>query len=516
MRRNFSEGRVFDSLGIGELPWKTYVDSLPNLNPGDVLAGKYRIERVLGQGGMGVVVSAHHLHLDERIAIKFLLPEALQNAEAVARFSREARAAVKIKSEHVARVVDVGTLDTGSPYMVMEYLHGQDLGALVQQRGGLPIEEAVEYVLQACEAIAEAHALGIIHRDLKPQNLFLAHRADGSPCVKVLDFGISKITSYGSGSGSGSDMSMTKTTAVMGSPLYMSPEQMTSSRDVDARTDIWALGAILHELLTGRVPFLADTVPQLCAMILQSSAPPLRNFRPDAPEALQNVLLRCLEKDPGRRFRNVAEFAAALLPFAPRGGRLSVERVSRVLSAAGLSNSAVELPPSAAPSQHVTHAAWGQTISTRSPMPWIALALGVLVIGGASAAVVLSRGEKNADSTPEPSSGITSSPVSAAAPSAPSPHVEVAPVEPAPSATPPSKLAAPQPAAVPVRPAQVAPVRPAQVAPVRPAQPPVRPPQAPPVRPPAQPVAQTSPAVKPPPAQTPAKPSTSELYNDRK
>src|SRR5215213_3639144 len=145
----------------GELPWDSYVESLPNVKPGDVLAGKYRIERVLGQGGMGVVVAAHHLQLDERIAIKFLLPEALQSQEAVARFSREARAAVKIKSEHVARVVDVGTLETGSPYIVMEYLHGRDLSAVVHERGALAIEETVEYVLQACEAIAEAHALGI-------------------------------------------------------------------------------------------------------------------------------------------------------------------------------------------------------------------------------------------------------------------------------------------------------------------------------------------------------------------
>src|ERR1041384_776135 len=161
---------------------------------GDVLAGKFRIERVLGVGGMGMVVSAMHVHLEERVAIKFLLPEALGNAEAVARFGREARAAVKIKSEHVARVIDVGALENGAPYMVMELLRGHDLSQLLRDRGALPIATAVQYLLQACEALAEAHAIGIVHRDLKPANLFVTARADGTPCVKVLDFGISKVT----------------------------------------------------------------------------------------------------------------------------------------------------------------------------------------------------------------------------------------------------------------------------------------------------------------------------------
>src|SRR6187455_1956003 len=168
-------------------------DKHATLKPGVVLAGKFRIERVLGQGGMGVVVAAHHLQLDEHVALKFLLPDALDNAEAVARFAREARAAVKIKSEHVARVTDVGRLDNGSPYMVMEYLNGTDLGDLVKSKGQLPVRDAVEFVLQACEAVAEAHALGIVHRDLKPKNLFLTRGVSGKPLVKVLDFGISKL-----------------------------------------------------------------------------------------------------------------------------------------------------------------------------------------------------------------------------------------------------------------------------------------------------------------------------------
>ena len=239
--------------------------------PGQVLAGKYRIERVLGQGGMGVVVEATHLQLEDRVAIKFWLPEALANPEAVGRFAREARAAGKIKGEHVARVIDVGTLETGAPFMVMEYLHGRDLSAVVREGGPLPPAQAVDAVLQACEALAEAHALGIVHRDLKPANLFVTTRPDGTPAVKVLDFGISKVTNPSS-----SDHALTKTTSVMGSPLYMSPEQMTATRDVDARTDIWAVGAILYELLVGHVPFSAETLPQICGLILTSPPRPIR------------------------------------------------------------------------------------------------------------------------------------------------------------------------------------------------------------------------------------------------
>ena len=281
---------------------------------GQLLAGKYRVERVLGQGGMGVVVAAHHVVLDQKVAIKFLLPEALRSAEAVARFEREARAAVRIQSEHVARVTDVGRLDTGAPYMVMELLRGRDLGDLLQQNGPLPLEDVADYVLQAGEAIAEAHGLGIVHRDLKPPNLFLTQRADGSPCVKVLDFGISKVT----GLSSSSDQGLTSTTAVMGSPLYMSPEQLMSARDVDMTTDIWALGVICYELLTGKAPFLAETLPQLCMAISTLAPTPLRNYRPDLPIAVEALLLRCLEKDRGKRFATVSQFANELVKFAPR------------------------------------------------------------------------------------------------------------------------------------------------------------------------------------------------------
>src|SRR5450755_1570099 len=309
---------------------------------GQLLAGKYRIERVLGQGGMGVVVAAHHIVLDEVVAIKFLLPEALGSAEAVARFEREARAAVKIKSEHIARVTDVGRLENGAPYMVMELLRGRDLDVLLRERGPLPLTDVADYVLQAGEAIAEAHGLGIVHRDLKPPNLFLTTRADGSSCVKVLDFGISKVA----GLSSSSDQGLTSTTAVMGSPLYMSPEQLMSARDVDMTTDIWALGVICYELLTGKPPFLAETLPQLCMAISTLAPTPLRNYRPDLPVEVEAMLLRCLIKDPGKRYATMAQFAAELVKFAPRRSRLSAERIERLARAAGFSATALVLPPS--------------------------------------------------------------------------------------------------------------------------------------------------------------------------
>jgi eukaryotic-like serine/threonine-protein kinase len=307
--------------------------SVAGVREGDVLAGKYRVERVLGVGGMGVVVAAHHIQLDERVALKFLLPEALGNAEATARFAREARAAVKIKSEHVARVTDVGTLPNGAPYMVMEYLDGGDLAAWLEQRGVLPIGQAVEFVLQACIAVADAHALGIVHRDLKPANLFCVRRSDGQLSIKVLDFGISKMTDTG---GVGPP-SVTRTAALMGSPLYMSPEQMRSSKNVDAQTDIWALGVILFELMTGRPVFLAGSVTELAIKVANEPAPLVRTFRAEVPSGLEAAISKCLEKDRRARYHNVAELALALLPFAPKRASASVDRISGIIQAAGLS-----------------------------------------------------------------------------------------------------------------------------------------------------------------------------------
>ncbi len=335
-------------------------NSAAGVREGDVLAGKYRVERVLGVGGMGVVVAAHHIQLDEKVALKFLLPEALGNADAVSRFLREARAAVRIKSEHVARVTDVGTLPNGAPYIVMEYLDGGDLAAWLKERGALPIEQAVDFVLQACIAVADAHALGIVHRDLKPANLFCVRRSDGQLCIKVLDFGISKITGRrGSASSTmtAGNVGFTQTSALMGSPLYMSPEQMRSSKDVNAQTDIWALGVILFELMVGHPAFQAETVTELAIKVANEPTPPIRSFRPDIPVALEAAIAKCLEKDRRQRYRNVAELALALLPFAPKRAKASVERISGIIQAAGLSVSALAVPLS--PQSAATQASAG-------------------------------------------------------------------------------------------------------------------------------------------------------------
>ena len=295
--------------------------------PGDVVCGKYRIEGTLGHGGMGVVLAATDTSLGRAVAIKLLPPHKSSSPEAVARFLREARAAAAIQSEHVVRVFEVDTFVTGTPFIVMERLVGGDLAQALDEQGPMPIDIACDTILQACQALGEAHRLGIVHRDLKPGNLFLSQRPDGSACLKILDFGISKGTPLDPDGGS----SLTATGAVMGTPLYMSPEQIRSLRDVDARTDIWALGAILFELLTRSSIFEAPTAAALCAMIAMDPPTPLRVRLPSAPAELEAIILRCLHKDPAGRFQDVAALADALAPFASDRGRLSVEVVSRVV-----------------------------------------------------------------------------------------------------------------------------------------------------------------------------------------
>ena len=442
--------------------------------PGDVLAGKFRVERLLGVGGMGVVVCAHHLQLDERVALKFLRPEALTNPEAVARFDREARAAVKIKSEHVARVTDVGRLESGAPYMVMEYLEGRDMSAWLAERGALPVEQAVEFVLQACEAIADAHALGIIHRDLKPSNLFCIVRSDGMPAVKVLDFGISKLTGL---SASGPDMGMTRTQSLMGSPLYMSPEQMQASKGVDARTDIWALGVILFELVTGRTPFNGEGIPDLVLNIVNGPTPSVRSVRPAMPIALEQVVQRCLEKDRANRYANVAELATALADLAPKRALASVEKIARIIQNAGLAR------PALAVSQPVLHvgptpagtiSGWGQTapggrgkatavVGLIAGMALLSIVAVVVVVksrahaaaGGGTTIVAAPPGSASATATAVAAQAAAAAPAPSppvataeAAPVTTLPEVEPAPTASAPAAAPSVSLA--QPSAQPV------------------------------------------------------------------
>ncbi|MBW2529305.1 MAG: serine/threonine protein kinase [Deltaproteobacteria bacterium] len=275
---------------------------------GDVIADKYRIEGLVGVGGMGIVLEARHVKLDERVAIKFLMPKRLSSPKARQRFDREARAAFRIRSEHVARVFDVGEVADEIPYMVMEYLSGRSLADVLAEDGPLEVPTAILYMLQACDAVAQAHALNIVHRDLKPANLFLTDRPDGSPCVKVLDFGIAKAQEQNG--------SLTTVDQFMGTPMYTSPEQWLSARDVGPATDIWALGAILFRLLTGRGPYRADDAAQLRDMVLMQPAPSLADVRPDVPPGLVAVVARCLERSPQQRFANAPSLSEALAEYA--------------------------------------------------------------------------------------------------------------------------------------------------------------------------------------------------------
>jgi eukaryotic-like serine/threonine-protein kinase len=302
--------------------------ALAECTVGSVISGRYEVVRVLGQGAMGVVVAARHIELDEIVAIKFIHPDMHSVPDIVSRFAREAKACARLGSEHIAKVTDVGVAPAIGPYIVMEYLEGQDLGSLLRERGALSIRRACEYVMQACEALALAHAAGIIHRDVKPDNLFLTRRGN-MDIVKVLDFGISKAPL--AGKVFGGELRSTETACLMGTPLYMSPEQIRATHEVDHRSDIWSLGVVLFELLTGRTAFSGETVTQVCALVLEGPAPRLVDHCRGAPAALAVVIERCLMKDPAQRFQHAADLAHALLPFAPSRARLHAERASSVL-----------------------------------------------------------------------------------------------------------------------------------------------------------------------------------------
>ncbi|WP_437681348.1 serine/threonine-protein kinase [Sorangium sp. So ce131] len=319
-------------LGAGE----SRPDNVYTIAPGTVIARKYRVERTIGRGGMGLVVEALHLDLDTRVAIKFLLPEFMSYTEAAERFMREARTVAKLQTPHVVRVLDVAALESGEPYMVMELLDGEDLACHAAEAGTLAIGECIDHIVQACEALAEAHALGIVHRDLKPANLFLTKRPDGAPFIKVLDFGVSKILTGDTG-----NVSLTQTTTILGSALYMSPEQMRSSKSVDPRTDIYALGVCLFEIIGGRPPYVADSFPELCAKIYTSPPEPLQDLRPEVPEGLVEVIEKSIAREPEDRFQSIAEFVQALAPYAAPGTRTTIAGILR------LHASELDLPPPA-------------------------------------------------------------------------------------------------------------------------------------------------------------------------
>ena len=317
--------------------------SWAEVQPGTTLAGRYVVEGVLGQGGMGVVLGALDRTTGFEVALKVLLPGGAKIDGGKERFLREARAASSLSGPHVALVIDTGTLPDGTPYMVMERLFGQDLRVELYQRGRLPHLEAAGLLLQACEALAEAHGRGIVHRDLKPGNLFLAQQIDGSIALKVLDFGLAKVVEGMEINPEG----LTRTGVVVGSPPYMSPEQLRSLKLADARSDVWSLGVIAYEMVTGQRPFQGITAAGLIASIIADAPEPPRKLVPEMAEAFDGLILRCLQKDPKGRPQTIAEVATVLrgiLSTAPAARRpaLSEPSITQVAAPGRIETGLVE------------------------------------------------------------------------------------------------------------------------------------------------------------------------------
>ena len=417
----------------------------PLPEPGSLLAGKYRVERLLGRGGMGAVYAAQHEVLCRRVAVKVLLTDPA-DGQGLQRFLNEARAAARLDSDHVARVMDFGTLESGLPFMVLEYLEGQDLSQALAARGPLPVAEAVDYILQTCEALAKAHAAGIVHRDLKPANLYLARQADGMARIKVLDFGISKV-----GDQSLKPKSLTATSAMLGTPYYMSPEQVATPKLVDSRTDIWQLGICLYELLAGSPPFVRETLGELIFAIMNSAMPPLADKRPDVPAGLEQAISRCLERDVSRRFAKITELAESIAPFGSGGEKPLVARMTETFDARDLPFRVTPRPAGEPIVQ--TAASWGHASAPpRSPRKGTlvaASALGGAVLTAAAVSAVIFAGARShyggvnvpsAPLTPAASSlsvptGASAAPPPGRVPAADEPNSTTASTAPAPPVT---------------------------------------------------------------------------------
>jgi serine/threonine-protein kinase len=420
---------------------------------GAVIAGKYRIERLLGEGGMGTVVAATHLVLGTPVALKLLHPDMAKQQGVVDRFLREARASAALRGDHVCRVSDVGVTDEGIPYIVMELLEGRDLNQTVKHDGPLPPHVVADFTMQACLGLAEAHAAGIVHRDIKPGNLFMAMRPDGSTSIKVLDFGVAKAPE-------GGDFSLTRTATVMGSPGYMSPEQLKSSKDVDSRSDLWSLGVVMYELVTGKQPFHGETITELALRVAMDPTPPLGSV----PRPFADVVARCLEKDPARRYPDVAALANALAPMLGPSGFDRAKAVQRVLyGTRGMAPIQMQSSPSA---PTTLGSSTGSVMSSPTARSWKLPALiGAAVAGGVIAVIVATSGGKASKethvqapaaaaptATPTPSPSPTPSPAAAPAPVAATPTPAADTPKPAPAADTPK----PAPVAATPKPAPVA------------------------------------------------------------
>jgi len=379
---------------------KSQVREAPPIPTGTIVGDKYVVETVLGTGAMGYVVAARHKLIGQRVAIKFIKSSYVDDADALERFMREARTLVAVQSENVVRVLDYGKMPDASPYLVMELLTGRDLLAELRARGPLPLGESAEIVLQACEGLAAVHARGIVHRDVKPANLFLTTRANGKLLVKIVDFGISKAPKLNE-----EELSLTRSS--LGSPHYMSPEQLRSARTVDARSDVWSLGVTLHRTLTGELPFGGESVGSLMAAVMTDAPRPLRSFRPDLPVEMEAIIRRCLEKNAEDRFGSAQELADALAPFAMPSDRRASEPPPR--GAADAPPSPAPPPPSGAihesttTNAHVTQARVSDPFAdARKRRVVLAAAIGVPLVAAALAMAFAPRGERVAAITSAP------------------------------------------------------------------------------------------------------------------
>jgi predicted Ser/Thr protein kinase len=363
---------------------------LASFDVGEVILGKYEVTRVLGRGGMGVVLAAHNRELDEPVAIKLLQPTIRHDDASIDRFKREARTAARIKDPHVVRVYDFGATDDGTPYILMEYLDGHDLAAEIRQRERLPVARAVDLVLQACEAVADAHSHGVVHRDLKPANLFLTTGSDGKDFVKVLDFGVAK-------SSATAGASVTASHAIVGTPLYASPEQLAGSESVDERSDVWSLGVILYEMLTGEPPFPGETVAVVSKAALGGMFPKLSVKLADAPEELDRAIAQTLERNLDKRLESVRAFAAAIAPFGSKAALWSLEVIEHITERGArvepeAAETLVEGPPSEVPAVRprpaITAAGTPKPIAGAPPARGRSRWRAGVVVAGIGAAVV--------------------------------------------------------------------------------------------------------------------------------
>jgi len=400
------------------------------LTPGTLVAEKYRIEEQLGVGGMGLVVAARHLELDERVALKFLLHPESSSKQGRARFYREAKVCARIRNEHITRVLDVGTYKRW-PFMVMEHLSGRDVRSILREEKLLPLPRAIDYAVQLCEGLAEAHAHAVVHRDLKPTNLFITRRSDGTELLKILDFGISKWTVEAD---MGDDL--TQTGVILGTPRYMAPEQLLGCNTVDARADVWSVGAILYELISGKPPYEQPSFALVCAALANGQPPPpIVRHGLDVPHEIEDVVRRCLEPDVARRIQNVADLAGDLLEAAHAGVAAEVRaRLSAVLEGntpspshvSSTSGSYASLISAVSSPRRAAEAPAPVVRERRTPIGWI---IGALVVVGLLSALLMRR-------APSPQPVTSTAAASSIAPTVAPPPVAPSPAEAVASAAP--------------------------------------------------------------------------------